>query len=550
MSEAGGTARPAAQNTWEEPFPFELHELAGDRDWEVLAAKYRRQPRRSGDEDETEPLGESGEEADGDEQPLQTDRPLLRCLEVARGNGARTAVVETRYVDVDYRSEYSSFYSRAFQHYEDSTHRIHFFSAELSLDDVWRLPESNGYLGYMIVRPQVRGIVGRTMLKPPAGLARAVRTQVKETVGFFGQPVEVRAAPFMQQDARLGSCAQAAAWMCHYSAFRGDRGVERRPMAAFSDAVDPGLAPGRVLPSTGLSVEQLSKLLGSFGLPPLYYQIDALDESDRPNRWPPRGTGIDAAAKRLCCRYLNSGLPVLAIVRQWTGEQAAYSSRHALVACGYIRPESASADIYLIVNDDRRGPYLEVKTVLVDSDPETNECFIWDQVLVPMPEKLWMSSEAAERNGCIQLIAAARKAAKLGRPGGAKLLSYLDEKDRLTVRTYATTANRFKERLRKHCNDPVILKHYMLLRMPRFVWVVEAIDRKAREAAAKDGGARVAEVPCVIGEVVFDATSDDLQPDVLATRLPGLLSTPKPWDPLWDIECGDELIASGGQYDP
>ena len=113
------------------------------------------------------------------------------------------AVVETRYLDADYRSEFSSLYSKTFAHHEDSTHRIHFFQSELDPDRLWDLPIAPGYLGFMNIRPRVRGVVGRTMLMPPERIRQAVRTAVEETVMFFGQPLVVRAVPFMQQDRAL-----------------------------------------------------------------------------------------------------------------------------------------------------------------------------------------------------------------------------------------------------------------------------------------------------------------------------------------------------------
>ena len=57
--------------------------------------------------------------------------PLGRCLEVARANGASTVVVETRYVDLDYRSEYSAFYAGTFQSAPDTAQRLHFFRTEM-----------------------------------------------------------------------------------------------------------------------------------------------------------------------------------------------------------------------------------------------------------------------------------------------------------------------------------------------------------------------------------------------------------------------------------
>ena len=178
---------------WESPFPFDdIHELGPDNEdgWRTLELMYSR---------------EGSEEY----PPIGFDRPLYRCLEVARELGAYVAVTETRYMDIDYRSEYSAFYSRAFEHFEESTRRIHFFSVPLDDDaiiDLVRTPQSEietpserskslGYLGYMIVRPQVHGVVGRTMLKPPERLRHSVRTAVKETVNFFGQELEVRAVP-------------------------------------------------------------------------------------------------------------------------------------------------------------------------------------------------------------------------------------------------------------------------------------------------------------------------------------------------------------------
>lgn len=86
--------------------------------------------------------------------------------------------------------------------------------------------------------------------------------------------------------------------------------------------------------------------------------------------------------------------------------------------------------------------------------------------------------------------------------------------------------------------------------MPRHIWVIEAIDRVEREKAVKNQGARDRSVECVMGEVILDATSDELRPDVLAVRLPGLLSMPQPWDPDWDVECSDALLSSGGQSYP
>lgn len=520
---------------------FTLCVLEDDQDWESLRLRYARQPQSAANASlDTEQLPSS---------PSSSDRPLLRCLEVARAGGARTAILETRYIDLDYRSEYSAHYSKAFRSFADTSTRVHFFTSELTPRDVHELPSDPGYLGYMIVRPEVRGVIGRTMLRPPPDIRRSVRTGVLETVHFFGQPLSVRAVPFIQQDAQLGSCAHAAAWMCHYSAFLGGRGVPRRTMAELVAATELGLAPGRLLPTPGLSVEQITGVLARTGLPPTFYNVGAANLRDRPDNWPPRGDAgrndRDAATKRLCCRYLNSALPILAVVRL-AAQSATMSERHAMVICGYIRRSGAS-DVSFIVNDDRRGPYLRVDNTVEDVDYESGERYAWDAVLVPVPEKLWMAAEAAERAGCTQLLAAARVASIAGF-AAASVVESKHAAGELSVRTYAISGTRFKERVRKHYSDPNIVREYSLLRLPRYVWVVEAIDRQTRDE--NKGSDRDDNAKCVLAEVLFDATASDQQPNILATRLPGILSMPKPDNAAWSMECASEMQISCGQYDP
>ena len=537
---------------WESPYPYAIFELGSQADWERLADRYVRQPVEFDTARDSITAKELA-------RPVLTDRPFLRCLEVARENLAHTAVIETRYIDADYRSEYSLFYSKAFAHYEDSTHRIHFFKSHLRAEEVWQLPDDPGYLGYIIVRPHVRGVVGRTMLAPPTGLINKVRTAVRENVDFFGQALIVRAVPFMQQDSRLCACAQAAAWMCHYTAFRrGDRNVRRRVIAEFTAAAEASLSAGRMVPSNGLTIEQLSQVLTRFGLSPIIERIANLDSSDLPPelRERPRSrrneewTSANAAA-RLCCRYLNSGVPLIAIVRQWV-PSVPRVGHHAVVVCGYSRPRN-NRPIRLIVNDDARGPYLEVQDMLKDHDKNSDVQRTWETLMIPVPEKLWMTGAGAERRGLSYLVAAAREGSNTY-PAAQDILNLLNAKQ-LEARTYFSTSNRFKERFRKRSSDKVVLREYSLARMPRFIWIVEAIDRQSRDKGTALG-ISYDKNRCVLGEVIFDATSDDADPRVVAIRIPGLVSVRQSFVAATEGEreaayaCGADLVASGGQYDP
>ena len=494
---------------WETPDPAEILVLAGDADWEALAQRY----------------------------PSTNEAPLLRCFEVARANGATTVVIETRYIDLDYRSEYSAFYSRTFQAIPDSAHRLHFFRAPLRSEQLWQLPVDHGYVGYMVVRPSELGRVGRAMLPAPPGLESAVRTAVTDRVNFFGQELRVEASPFVQQDTQLGRCAHSAAWMCHFSAFlRGD--VSRRPMAAFSLSADPGLGLGRPLPSPGLTVHQLLELLRIFDLPPAFYYVQNLPPSSQlpwpepdptpPSDAPDRHPGFwDWRIIRIVCRYLNSGLPVLVGTRD-----------HAFVLCGYRRDvrEGARDWITFIRHDDQRGPYLLVGDVLNDIDSSGYSYSPWEYLIVPLPEKLWLPPEPVEATGAFLMQGLATNVAR--QVPEATQLSAAITAGELALRTFAIRSNSFKASLDGRL-EPSLVREYRLARLPRYTWVVEAIDRRLRAAGQ----------PCVLGEAVFDATSSETLPKALIVHIPGIallehvgISS----DPPRLLRCGGSAYETGG----
>lgn len=494
---------------WEDPDPAAVTVLTTDAEWDALAARYSGGSR---------------------------DQPLQRCLEVARASGALSVVVETRYLDADYRSEYAAFYARSFAFQPDSTHRLHFFKAPLDADMLWQLPDNHGYLGYVIVRPSKLGPVGRTMLVPPPGMDGAIRTGVDETVHLFGQPLQIKGAvPFMQQDRQLDRCAHAAAWMCHYTAYR--RGlVARRPMAAFSLSADPSLGYGRPLPSDGLTAAQLLELLRVFDLPSRLYAVRNLPSvrptppGVQPDDGPPDGTddpGLsDTRIIAICCRYLNSGIPVLVTTRD-----------HAFVLCGYRRrPREDSPDwIEFIRQDDQFGPYLTVENVFKDVAPTGYRYSPWQLLIVPMAEKLWLPPEPAEGLGARLLDNWARRVAS--QVPEAEALIEAQARGDVAYRTYSLPANDFKEGLAGRV-PAELLRAYRLARLPRFIWIVEAVDRAAR---------RRGDSSCVLGEVIFDSTSSELDPAALAVHVPGIvLLTATGNDTMTGYRCPAEPYASGG----
>lgn len=186
--------------------------------------------------------------------------------------GAQSAVVEYRYLDPDYRSEHSSFYSTTFRRYPSVAHRLHFFSEPPSerLEDA-ELPtnfKGFNYLGFTVLRPLPGARVGRTMIKPDEELAKHVTCQAVDRVNVFGERHEVRAAPFMAQDAQLGVCAHMTLWVANYFHHLA-YGHPRHLAAEIADAVPADAGVGRKAPSSGLTVWQIGAGSTALGRPPL-----------------------------------------------------------------------------------------------------------------------------------------------------------------------------------------------------------------------------------------------------------------------------------------
>jgi hypothetical protein len=441
-------------------------------------------------------------------------RPLERCLQVALANGAKTLVVETRYIDIDYRSEYVAYFAKRFDSIPNSTHRLHFFTGDIPDDlSVWSLPDDPGYVGYVVIRPSSNGPVSRAMLQPPPDLRDAIRTSVTERVSVFGRALTVTGVPFAQQDTQFGACAHVAAWMCHQTAhLRGD--VERRPRADFSLLANTSMQPHRTTPTQGLSITQLSDLFRTLRLPAIFYRLGQLpqdrlpwqpappmpnDPDDHPGTW-------DHGVIPIACRYLNSGLPVLV-----------GTTNHTFVLCGYRRSDPDNPRwIEFFRHDDQRGPYLPVGNVLADVDPVWGyQHQPWQTLHVPAPEKIWLSPEAAESAGGTVLAAMSAHLAPIVSAVSKTTVLTLDQVragDNLAVKTYLQRSNDFKAGLVKRGLQREIVHAHCLARMSRYVWVVEAQDRRLRAAS----------LPCVVGQAVFDSTSDDITPGLLVADIHGV----------------------------
>lgn len=458
---------------------FWVHRPASKDDWEALADEYTEDEER---------------------------RPLNQVLDVVRTGGCKTVVVENRYVDIDYRSEYSAFWSLKFDNQSPFARRFHFFATELEEEALHVLTEEqeDAYLGYSIIRPVPHGRVGRTVLAPPPELEGATLTLIDDQVSFFGNPLTVTGVPFCEQDKEFLRCAHAAAWICHYTAARRGN-VGRRSTAEIVELSPTALSPERALPSQGLNHNQLQVVFGALAQPAILYGVSTLPQVigiEDPVSPDDEDTAIETPAGwwdrrmiSIICRYLNSGFPVLI----GAGE-------HAFVLVGWRRDDED--EVQFIACDDGIGPYEVIPS------PFEHRLTPWDSIMIPLPPKVYLSAESAESRAHEAFRFLARETEQLG-----DIEQGLADGS-IVLRTMLRTGARYKREVADVTRSKETLQALRHARLPHWVWVVEA-HRPDLCAQGK---------PCVVAAAVLDSTTFDEKPPLDIVAVLGLVTIYPPDD--------------------
>lgn len=135
-------------------------------------------------------------------------------------------ILEGRYIDRDYSADYLRFYAQTFRTHDRHCKRVHFFSNDVTeiftkSDFMDRFPviqESfrSSYLGFCVLRPLSNAPIGRTALTADvrgySNMEPTVTCRAKITANLLGVDLEVKGTSFLQQDSRVGACAQVAIW--------------------------------------------------------------------------------------------------------------------------------------------------------------------------------------------------------------------------------------------------------------------------------------------------------------------------------------------------
>jgi hypothetical protein len=266
--------------------------------------------------------------------------------------GAKTCVIENRYIDKDYLVDYQKFYSRAYDAPDRFTIRLHFFKEKitsqrfdkmLEKNDINRLQKS--YLGFLIIKPiyDKNGckLLGRTLLKTypndEEGYNRYYITQ-PYTASLFGIKFGIDGIPFQAQDNGVSACATIALWTTLQIINPLLKIPERSP-AEITELSAEHISEARIFPQEGLTLSQMIKCIRS-----LVLDIEVISAAD--------SDVVVSAVKA----FTAAGIPLIAALKLSNKKRTEY---HAAVIVGYKTDQSGDISEFY-VHDDQIGPYSKV----------------------------------------------------------------------------------------------------------------------------------------------------------------------------------------------
>ena len=345
---------------------------------------------------------------------------------------------------------------------------------------------------------------------------------------LLGIDLEVTGTAYLQQDARVGACAQVAIWagMRHMHARYGYNWVSVADITRLATPTAPDEATSLPAGSDFLATERMLRAISDAGYQPLCFALPNIAAAILP--------------------YVESGIPVI------LGLHIGGEVGHAVCVIGRVfatqtQPTDALIDYVpaFVVHDDQGGPYMSLP---VQDPADTAHPFGQDTVkrstpsgtielnashatfaVALMSSRVYSTAAAAEVSARDRLEHTLAVMPNIRRmlldrnfPVNERLLDELQaahSADRIVLRTYLTSAAGYRRHIAggTASND---LKHALLdLHLPHFTWTTEitTIDSYNHFSAG---------MRRMYGHTIIDATSTGRDGDgLLMLHLPGLLFT-------------------------
>lgn len=372
-------------------------------------------------------------------------------------------VLEFPYLDKVYRDSYYTYFSTKHKDYPKDCVRLSFFEPDIVEEDYGTISAQNklqaAFLGYCVVRPLKEKAVGRNLLN-----RRAMKIQDfdccqhTETALIGGLKLSITGFSHSSQDGETISCAETTIWaMMEYFSHKYPEYKPTLPSNILAQ-LNP-FHHTRMLPSNGLTIEQISFALKQFGFGTLTYSKDADGKY----------------FKDLLHVYVESGIPLVSVI-----EDPKINSGHAQIIIGRSKPNweklsrlvgrakemvdfAAGVDC-LVFQDDNLPPYQLMKWNKPTSAYPVAEGFGGFRLsgfVVPLYRKVYLEAAKAKKF-FLEAFYEIREA---------------QTTNKLIFRMYLASSRSFKAHVAAQFLMPSGLRDtIMAVSMPKFVWCAEFFD--------------------------------------------------------------------------
>ncbi|MCG3165053.1 MAG: hypothetical protein POELPBGB_00813 [Bacteroidia bacterium] len=285
------------------------------------------------------------------------------------GLKAQTILLEKDYTSASYLGDYINYYAHCYRPYLKQCRRVHFFKEKFDKDTFILMLTGNkseyekfwkSYLGYIVVKPLPKGVIGATLIKPYDKKDKRFYTAKREyDVNIFGKKLTIESLPYQEQDGIVGSCASSALWFAFQKTTQLFNSMVPNPSDITISAGYDSFHTGKSFPSIGLEITQICKAVHATGL---ISELRVSEEYIKDDKW----------LKSFVYAYSRMGIPIL------MGIEIEKRGAHLITLNGYrfsnlkkkskkkseINLKLLSNDIIkFYAHDDQTGPFSRVEFV-------------------------------------------------------------------------------------------------------------------------------------------------------------------------------------------
>lgn len=382
-------------------------------------------------------------------------------------------VIESPYVDKNYRDTYYKYYSSKLIRYNRDCIRLSFFSEKIEKEN-FRIFTNEGdskelvvkkindlFCGFLVLRPTFPKIIGRNAIAIKALKEENIEcclAKINTTVGSL--KLKVASFPHASQDNQTMTCAETTIWSI--MEYFGNKYPEYKPVL-FSqiNSVLHKFSYKRLLPSDGLTAEQITFTIRELGFGAVIYSKEKQKDSEFP-------------LNSIISTYVESGLPIIVVLKsKKIGHAVSIVGKEKLDKTKIIEagPNVESLPNIIDYNkidkkyvyiDDNYPPYqisdLEKPCEGYYDNKDWHDCEI-SNIVVPLYTKIYLDVTRASKNFYKAI--------------GNSFIGIQDTKQRV-LKIYLASSRSYKEYIALNKNLNFLIKEFILaLQMPKFIWVAE-----------------------------------------------------------------------------